>query len=241
MAFNFFGTFTLGQWESLKAFSRIQREDLLLRAQSLEAELARTGVFTIEYDGPTPVLYDAPQGSYARKLFDAYRAMGGVPEKEMLLRNSDDPVYKVRAQPLEATDDGVVGGFSDVYSNGRRERGNQRFDRDLGVIVDRFKSWQLEAVKRKREHIEYKIKRTLDHSHQLQDELSFIRALLQEPDQPGSFDAILTKVEVEMARPGAANVVPDIDDVFGLNVGRPVDFTFADAADLGGSEAQRGT
>lgn len=241
MAFNFYGTFTLGQWEAFKAFARIQREDLLLRAESLEAELAKTGIFIIEYDGPTPVLYDAPQGSYARKLLDAYRGMGGVPEKEMLLRSSDDPVYKIRAQPMEATDDGVIGGFSDVYSNGRRERGNQRFDRDLGVLVDRFKSWQLEAVKRKREHLEFKIKRTLDLSHQLQDELVFIRALLQDPDQPGSFDSRLARVEVEMARPGAANVVPDIDDVFGLNVGRPVDFTFSDASDLSGSEAQRGT
>lgn len=241
MAFNFYGSFTLGQWEAFKAFSRIQRLDLMKRAAWIQMEIGRVGVFAVDYDGPTPISFDAPEGTYAKKLLDAYRMLGGNPERDMLLRNADDPVYKLRAPPMIATDDGVQGGVSDLYSNGRRDRGNQRFDRDLGILVERFKNWQLEVIRGKKERLEYKIKRALDYSHQLQLELDAINKLLASDEIRGSFADVLSRVEIAMATPGAANVVPDLDDVFGLNIGRPVDFAFDDASDLESTDAQRGT
>jgi hypothetical protein len=166
--------------------------------------------------------------SYAAKLLEAYRILGGFPEKDMLLRTRDQPVYKSSGPAISISNDGtVVGGFSDVYTDGRRERGNQRYDRDLGLKVEKFKQWQLESIKFKRERIEFKIKRALDYSDELQKEIDFIDKLLGEGR--GSFDERATSIESRMIAPGTANVIQNLDDLFGLNIGRPGDITLDNA------------
>lgn len=197
------------------------------------------GVFVTQYDGPRPVAFSAAPNSYAGKLLAAYRIMGGVPERDMLLRTSDQPVFKTKGTPPTQTQTGADGGFSDVYSNGRRERGGQRFDRDLGIRVENLKSWQLEAIKAKRERLEFKIKRALDYSDQLQREISQIDRLLSNLTDLGSFDAQLLEIENQISVPGAANVVDNREDVHGLAIGRPGDLTFADALEKAEEEDQR--
>ncbi len=130
------------------------------------------------------------------------------------------------------------GGFSDVYSNGRRERGTQRFDRDLGLRVEKLKAWQLEAVKAKRERIEYKIKRALDYSDQLQSEVAVLTALLDDSSS-SSFDAQMVAVDNQMSTPETMNVVKNLDDVFGLAIGKPGDLSFDDALQQGRENDQR--
>lgn len=158
----------------------------------------------------------------------------------MLLRTSDQPVFLTRGTSmLTVPEEGSVeGGYSDVFSNSRRYRGGQRFDRDLGLKVEKVKSWQLEAVKRKREHLEFKIKRALDHSDQIQREIAKIDKLLA--DGSGNVDDQVLGVELVMSTPGAANVVDDVDDVFGLAIGRVADMTYDDAARVAQAERQRG-
>lgn len=239
MAFNFFGVMTSGQWEAFKAFARIQRVDVELRVAWLQKQLSMNGLFITEYDGPTPVKFSATAGSYAAKLISAYRVLGGVPERDMLLRTSDKPVFKTKAQNISTTTAGQTdGGFSDVYSNGRRDRGVQRFDRDLGLRVERMKSWQLEAVKAKREALEFKIKRALDYSDQLQKEISFLTQVLDEGSRY-SFDAQVLGVETQMATPEAMNVVQNLDDVFGLSIGKPGDLSQPDALQQGRQNDER--
>lgn len=240
MAFNFAGTFTTGQWEAFKAFAQIQKRDLSLRKQWLQRELIRVGVFSTTFDetGTKPISYVAT--GYAGKLLTAYKILGGVPEQSMLLRTRDKPVFKTKSAGLNVQVDGTTdGGFSDVYSNGRRERGGQRFDRDLCIRVEKLKKWQLEAIKFKREKIEYKIKKALDYSDQIQQEIVMIDKLLSVG--LGSFEDQLVSIEVIMTRPGSANIVSNLDDQFGLNIGRPNDKTFADANVRKESLAERGT
>lgn len=239
MAFSFFGTFTTGQWESFLAFARIQRVELELRRTWLQKQLSMNGIFVTEYDGPTPVKFSASAGSYAAKLLSAYRVLGGVPERDMLLRTSDKPVFKTKAQNISSTTAGQTnGGFSDVYSNGRRDRGTQRFDRDLGLRVERLKAWQLEAIKRKREALEFKIKRALDYSDQLQKELDVLAAVLDEESRY-SFDGQVVAVETQMVAPETMNVVQDLDDVFGLSIGKPGDLSQPDALGQGQQNDER--
>ncbi len=241
MAFNFSGTFTTGQWEAFKAFTHVQKVDLSLRKAWLQKELGNIGLFVTQYDDNNrPSSFSANPGSYAFKLLQAYRILGGFPEKEMLLRTSDQPVFLVRGTSiLTVPDQGIAdGGFSDVYSNGRRYRGGQRFDRDLGLRIERIKSWQLESIKRKREHIEFKIKRALDCADQIQVEITKIDKLLS--TNTGSVDDQILEVELIMATPGAANVVDDIDDIFGLAIGRVADLTFDDASQVADAQKQRG-
>lgn len=239
MAFNMYGTFTTGQWESFKAFSRVQALELRLRKRWLQKQLTMNGVFVTEYDGPNPVAFSASPGSYAAKLLQAYRILGGVPERDMLLRTRDQPVFKLKGAPLTQTQDGSSGGFSDVYSSGRRERGGQRFDRDVGLRVERLKAWQLEAIRAKRERLEYKIRRALDYSDQLQQEIDLIDGLLGDETERGSVENQILEVEIQMSVPGTMNVVDDLDDVFGLGIGRPADMAFSDALSKAEAEDER--
>jgi hypothetical protein len=240
MAFNFYGVCTSSQWEVFKNFTQIQVMDLRLRKRWLEKEILRVGVFITEYDGSTPVSFTVtPPNSYAAKLMSAYRILGGTPEQDMLLRTRDLPVYLLRGSPVKIGQDGLpVGGYSDVYSNGRRCRGNQRFDRDLGFRVERLKSWQLEAIKAKREKLEFKIKRSLDYSDQIQQEINYIDGLLN--SVTGSVEDQVLQVELEMAAPYTATTVSNKNDLWGLDIGIVADKTLPSSEELTQEGAQRG-
>jgi len=238
MAFNFYGTFTTGQWEEFKNFVAIQQIDLIQRKAWLQRELTRVGVFITDYDGPNPTGFAAVAGSYADKLMTAYRILGGIPERDMLLRTSDIPVYASRTVPLTTDENGeVTGGVADTFSNNRRFRGSQIFDRDLGILVERLKKWQLEAIKLKRERIEYKIKRALDYSDQIQKEMALIDQLTAEG--LGSASDQVLAVDVQIDTPDAQNTVDDTTDIFGLNVGVPSDFTRDSAITEDSEDAER--
>lgn len=238
MAFNFFGTMTSGQWEAFKAFARIQKVDVQLRINWLQKQLSMNGIFETTYDGPMPVSFSASAGSYAAKLIAAYRVLGGVPERDMLLRTSDKPVFKTKGVSMNGQVGNTASGFSDTFSNGRRERGTQRFDRDLGLLVESLKGWQLAAIKAKRERLEFKIKRALDYSDQLQNEIVLLTAVLDDTSTK-SFDSQVVGIEVQMVTPGSANVVDNLEDVFGLAVGRPGDLSYSDAIQQGEQNDQR--
>lgn len=239
MAHGIFGTFTTGQWNVFRAFSIVQKVELQLRKIWLEKEISKIGIFTTEYGSDYfPVSFTATPGSYADKLMQAYRILGGVPERDMLLRTSDKPVFLNRGAPMTKTQDGqTTSGVSDSFSNGRRIRGTQRFDRDLGLRVDRLKKWQLESIKQKLEHLEFKIKRALDYSDQLQRELVQINLLMG--SDAGSVDDQILQVEISMATPGAANTVQNDDDIFGLFIGTPADLTFPNAEEIAQQGDQR--
>lgn len=205
-------------------FAKVQERDLLDRKTWLKAQLDRNGVFTTEYNSATFMPKSFSATGYAGKLFVAYKALGGHPETEMLLRTSDQPVFLTQGTNIAPDGTDTSSGFSDMFSNGRRNRGGQRFDRDIGMQVDRLKSWQLEAIKRKRERLEFKIKRALDYSDQLQREIEVINILLN-ADGGATVDDQIQKVELYMFRTGAQNVVSDILDVFGFGIGKPLDPT----------------
>jgi hypothetical protein len=227
MAFNFYGTFTIGQWEELRQFALIQATDIGARVAWLNREIATVGTFNTIYDPNTflPVSFTAAgPTSHGAKLLQAYRALGGFPEQDFLLRTSDQPVYLTQGPAVNMKDaSGVAqGGFSDVFTNGRRYRGNQRFDRDLGYPMEKFKKWQLEAIKQKREHLEYKIKRALDYSDQLQIENVFLQAMIA-PASTTDVNGQIANLIALFHRPGAMNIIDDVLDIFGFGIGRPGD------------------
>ncbi len=195
------------------------------------------GVFVTDYEGPMPVAFAA--SGYAGKLLKAYRILGGNPEKDMLLRTRDLPVYKERSFSVSAEEGNVSGGFSDVYTSGRRERGGQRFDRDLGLKVEKVKNWQLDAIKMKRERLEMKIKRALDYSDQLKVEIELLGKLISDTAEESLALDQVQDIEIQALTVGAANVVSDLSDVFGLFIGRVGDLAFSDALDVGEDQNQR--
>lgn len=201
----------------------------------LEAELQKVGVFSTMYDDEDkyPVFFDCgPAESYGKKLLTAYKVLGGVPERDMLLRTSDKPVFLKRG--VNATPTDPDSGYSRDFSNGRVYRGSQRFDRSLGSKVEALKKWQLEAIKRKREHLELKIKRALDYSDQLGRERDMLTAL-----QGGAVQDVITEVYKYMFAPGAMNVVEDSDDGFGLGIG-PIGDKYVDSPSSAKAKKYRG-
>ncbi len=252
MSFSFFGTFTSAQWDEFVSFINIQKVDLQARRKWLSAQLLRNGVFRTEYDDVTKMPMDhdpnvseggftcTPNNSYGAKLLSAYRMLGGVPEHDMLLRTSDDPVFLTTGSNLETGENSNKTGYSDVYSNGRRDRGSMRFDRDLGLLVESVKAPFLETIKLKREHLEFKIKRALDYSDQLQREIDQIDSLIGDGiNFRGTLDDLLLRVELEMSSAGSMNVVQNSEDKFGLNIGRVGDIGFEDSEDQLETETER--
>jgi hypothetical protein len=217
ISFNFFGTFTTGQFDELVDFSKIQDQDIKDRINWLNRQLGMNGIFeTIYDDNNDPLSFSCnPPNSYGAKLIQAYKILGGVPERDMLLRTSDKPVFLTRGVNI---DGGPTSGYSDVFSNGRRNRGDQRFDRDLGLRVQRLKFWQLEVIKRKREHLEFKIKRCLDYSDQLSNEVRDLSRMIGSSANR-SVDDQIAAVMGEMFTPGAMNVIVS-KDKFGKDIGR---------------------
>jgi len=148
----------------------------------------------------------------------------------MLLRTFSDPVFLTRGASLSTGEGSQNTGHSDVFSNGRRIRGSERFDRDLGLMVEAIKKPFLESTKRKREHLEYKIKRNLDYSDQIMNEIKHIEVLLG--DGEGSLDRLILNAQLEMFSSGNFGVVEDSEDLYGLRIGRVADLALDDALQI---------
>lgn len=145
----------------------------------------------------------------------------------MLLRTSDKPIFLTRGTTVVLGEGGQNTGYSDIYSNGRRDRGGMRFDRDMGAAVDAVKKPFLEVIKHKRERLEFKIKRALDYSDQLQTEIDKIDDLLGDGD--GSLNSLLAQVQSNANLSGSLGVVDNPDDKFGLDIGRVGDLAYDDS------------
>lgn len=236
MAFNFYGTFTTGQYNKYMYFSKLQEQDLKKRVSWLQSELLRVGVFTTTYDeDQRPVSFTVnPFNSYGAKLLLAYKILGGVPEEEMLLRTRDQAVFLTQGTDINTDPEDLDSGGSTEYTNGRLFRGTIRFDRDLGIQVAKTRKWQLEAIKRKRESLEFKIKKALDLSDQLQQEIDMLTGMIEEPSK--SLDFMNATVAGFMFRDGAMNVVQNMLDIWGLKIGNQADVTLRE--DFESSEAK---
>ena len=245
MAFNFYGTFTTGQMNKYMYFSKLQEQDLKKRVAWLSSQLLRVGVFTTEYDEETnfPKSFTVdPGNSYGAKLLLAYKILGGVPEEDMLLRTRDKPVFLTRGTDPNSDPTDFNSGGSNEFTNSRYNRGTLRFDRDLGIQVEKTRIWQKEVIKRKRENLEYKIKKALDLSDQLQLEIDMLNNMIN--DESKSLDFLFSNVAGFMFRDGAMNVVQNMLDIWGLRIGNQADVSLEDdylQADATGARVQGGS
>ena len=241
MAFNFFGTFTTGQFLRFQVFSKYQEQDIKKRIEWLDKEIERVGKFVTKYDSNyQPISFTVvPEDSYAAKLLVAYKVFGGDPEKEMLLRTRDQPVYLNRGTALTNDPNDSKGGYGSEFTNGRLDRGGQKYDRTLGLLTNKMKKWQLDVIKRKREALEFKIKKALDHSDQLEEEKRVLSEMVAESTRDfKGLDAINSQIAGQMFADGAMNVVQNLLDIFGLRIGGVVDVT--NEADMKTKDAVEG-
>ena len=104
--------------------------------------------------------------------------------------------------------------------------------------MEQFKKWQLEAIKQKREHLEFKIKRALDYSDQLQIEPTFLQAMIATTTTTDVLGQIANLVSL-FHRPGAMNVIDNLNDLFGFGIGRPGDTSAENPTDVAQADEQR--
>ena len=226
MSFNFFGTLTDAQWWDFKDFAAVQRPELEARKRWVDAQLTRVGSISCTYnENNVPVSYEASPKSYVGKLLLAYRMLGGVPENDMLLRKREQVVFLKR---------GIDQNDTPNYTNGRVFRGSQRFDRTLGLKMESMKQWQLEAIKAKRESLEFKIKRALDYADQLEQESALLMNFLGV-----KIDIQIADIEFAQNDPNGYHMPSDPGDRHGLAIGVPGDGSFDDAAIVAAAGSQR--
>jgi hypothetical protein len=238
MAFNFYGTFTIGQLNELRTFSRYQSQDLQKRIDWLKSQLERIGTLKSTLDQGTPQTYQTSTSTYLGKLFLAYKMMGGNPERDFIIRQRDQTVFKTRGSPLNDDPYDKTDGSSDEYTNGVSERGI-RNDSASGLFVDRAKAWQLEVIKRKREYLEYKIKKIIDYSDELAKELASLEFLIDESTDILETDGLIDEVIAQANIPGATGYVPDDEDLFGEVIRDPVDPLVEQDFDQGAATGRR--
>jgi hypothetical protein len=239
MAFNFYGTYTTGQFNELRNFARKQLPDLNERIAYLEHRRNAVGVFQAEFDPQTkmPLKYSCnPPNSYGNKLLRAFRAMGGVPERTFILRV--EPVYMLKSTPIKT-------GTSNPpkeYSNGRIQRINKN-DGARGVQVVRLKSFMLGPIKHKLEHLEYKIKRTLDYSDSLTEEINFLKSMIDSTQEDFDFnniETLLDKCDIDKNVSSNYNIIRNDTDIFGYRIGNIQDVNTSYNPDEAAAFGERG-
>ncbi len=225
MAFNFYGTFSLGQYEQYKTWSKYQEADIKKRIAYLENLIVRNGVFRTTFDdNHNPSRYTiSPPNSYAAKLMKAYCSLGGSPTKDFIIRDSSLVTFKIKGAPLDTQDkDNPTAGYSNSYSDGTYDRG-PLYDRDVGYLVERSKGWQLEAIKRKREQLEFKIKRCLDYVDSLIAEKDMLQKMIDDPTKRSP--VLLAKFVNKALTPGSTSLLNTTDDSIDARFATVADFT----------------
>lgn len=211
MAFNFYGTFSEGQALAFKYWTKYQEADLKKRISYLEALIAKNGVYTTKFDDNyNPISYTvAPAWSYAAKLIKVYKCLGGDPLKDFIIRDRNHVTYKLKGVPFDNNRTNTTSGMSEVNSDGTIERGFL-FDRDVGIRQEVAKNWQLEAIKRKKEQLEFKIKRCLDYSDALVKEKEMLERMIENPLRRGM--VLWANMVNKASEPGSMSLLNTTDD-----------------------------
>lgn len=242
MAFNFYGTYTTGQYYEFLSFSKVQESDIRTRIKHLEVLITKYGKFEISYDSATgnPLeIKCVGDNSYGAKLLRAYKILGGDPESDFIIRPSSDPVYLKKGNNISKDPNDPYSGYGSQYSDSRLDRGNLVYDRDLGELILRQKKWQMEAIKRKREQLEYKIKRVMYLSQQLNEERVLLNQMLDQGSR-NNLDVISARIQAIQLEPGRLSVVDNDDDIHGLHIGREYDAVVTDPEGTDKAHGERG-
>ena len=187
MAFDFLGTFNKSQFERFLAFARTQVPLIEARQLHLENEIARIGVVVFRIEQGIPQGYAGdPETSYLGKLLRAYEALGGNPLLDLRLRLRSDPVYLIRGDVL--TEPQYTSGGEPIGGKGLE-------DGPTAVLMQRGKRWLDDTVQARFNRLERRIRRAMDYSDQLQEELAELTTLQAAAEIRGSLEFIAAQIQ----------------------------------------------
>lgn len=170
MAFDFLGTFTRSQLEALDAYVQAHLANVAPRIQAIKGEIERLGWLEYEFDevGNRINYRILPEGSLLDRYALAYTWAGGD-INALQIRSRGDWIYLLKGKWDLRENVAYTGG---VPSEGDyRSQGGLYNDQEPGDEVARIKEVISPALKRRLEDAEFRVKRTVDRSDQLIEEL----------------------------------------------------------------------
>lgn len=173
MAFDFLGTFTRDQLDQLDAYVRAHVPNAAARLSVIKGELERLGWLEYERDDTGQrVGYEVrPPGSALHRAALAFEYAGGD-LNALQIRSRGDWIHQVKGEWDLREGVAYTGG---VASEGDyRNSGSRYDDQEPGTEVERFKELVVPSLKRRLEDAEFRVKRIVDRSDQLIDELVLI-------------------------------------------------------------------
>jgi len=215
LAYDFLGTFNKSQWEGFLAFARSQLPLVEARVAHLTAERLRVGIISFTYgtDGLPQDFQATPSTSYLAKLLAAYEVLGGNPFVHLRVRAKSQPVYMIRGgeqRPTQFMSNGEV-----IGAKGLADAPSAELMRDAQV-------WLNDTLKARFGRLERKIRRMVDYSDELQNEVVALEAMTGAIEIEGSLENIAQQVTSLLSDPGYRAIFDDQGkDVFGLTTYAP--------------------
>lgn len=189
MAFDFLGTFNLSQYTRFIAFADKQLQDVQNRIVHLQYELERMGSLSFSYgaNGEPLAFETGGKNTYLGKLMAAYTALGGDPFFDLNIRSLSQAVFLQRAREMST---------AQLMSNGEVMGMVGLADGVSASLMQDMRVWLDQALKFKRERLEHKIRRAVDYSGQLENEINFLTDIVKSAESLGSWEQL--KVEMKL-------------------------------------------
>lgn len=195
MAFDFLGTFTRTQLDALDAFVRAHAVNADARIRAIKGEIERLGWLEYDFDetGQRVSYRVQPEGSVLYRHALAFEYAGGD-LNALQIRSRGDWIYQIKGEWDLREGVAYTGGLP---SEGEyRASGGLYDDQEPGTEVARMKQLVIPSLKRRLEDAEFRVKRTVDRSDQLIEELILI---IKRTTGAETLDALRTNLDFMIA------------------------------------------
>lgn len=214
MAHDYLGTFNRSQFERFLAFARSQLPLVDGQTQHLQAEVARVGTIVFRYNQGVPQGYAAdPPESYLGKLLGAYEVLGGDPFIDLRVRLRSDPVFRVK---------GTETSGPQYMSNGEVIGAKGLSDAPTAELMQTAHLWIDSTLQARFGRLERKIRRAVDYSDELQNEVARLKTIKMAASVTGSLEYVAVQINQYLSDQNYRAIYDDGGgDKFGFNVYAP--------------------
>lgn len=185
---DFLGTFNRSQFERLVKYARSQLVYLDARILHLTVEQQRIGFLQFAYDDAgRPISYQTGVPgftTYIGKLMSAYEVLGGDAFYDLQVRSKSSPVYRLKGDEVAT---------AKIMSNGEPVPQQGLADAPSGNAVRGIRSWCDDSLDRL-ERLERKVRRAVDYSDQLQEEIDTLKKIRLTIETEGSLENLIATV-----------------------------------------------
>lgn len=224
---DFLGTFNKSQLIRLSAYARGQLVYIKARIQHLTIERQRVGFLQFSYDSagqPTGYATGSPGTiTLIGKLMSAYEVLGGDPFYDLQVRDLNNPVFNLKGTETYS---------GKMLSNGEPIPSLGLADAVSGNAVRSMRGWMSENLDRL-ERLERKVRRSIDYSDQLQNEIDSLNSITKAVEVDGSLENLIALVNQLIIDPTYRAIADDQGkDPFGKMTHAPMS-----SYDQGGTRA----